>query len=295
MHLKIGTRSSILARAQAEKVAGLLEKEGVTTDLVFISTVGDEKTGVPLHEIGGQGVFVRALDDALANREIDIAVHSMKDIPAERPEGLTTASILKRDSPADYVVTEKDRNAIKVIGTSSTRRTAQLKRNWEGISILPLRGNVDTRLGKLKAGEYDAIVLAEAGLQRLSLTLPGFRLDPTIHVPSTNQGTIAVVSRNEPAVMGILATTDDEITRTDTLIERAVMEEIGGGCYTPLGIYCKDRHLITEVLSLEGDRVFRLEQKINDLDQAHAFGTEIRKGGRELIDEAYLRLGLSHD
>ncbi|PWR70142.1 hydroxymethylbilane synthase [Methanospirillum lacunae] len=295
MHLKIGTRSSMLARAQAEKVAGLLEKEGVTTELVFISTVGDEKTGVPLHEIGGQGVFVRALDDALINREIDIAVHSMKDIPAERPEGLTTSAILKRDSPADYVVTEKDHDAIRVIGTSSTRRTAQLKRNWSGISILPLRGNVDTRLGKLKAGEYDAIVLAEAGLQRLSLSLPGFRLDPTIHVPSTNQGTIAVVSRNEPPVRGILATIDDEITRTDTLIERAVMEEIGGGCYTPLGIFCKDRHLITEVLSLEGDRVFRLEQKISDLDQAHAFGTEIRKGGRELIDEAYLRLGLSHD
>jgi hydroxymethylbilane synthase len=295
MHLKIGTRSSMLARAQAEKVAGLLEKEEVTTELVFISTVGDEKTGVPLHEIGGQGVFVRALDDALINREIDIAVHSMKDIPAERPEGLTTSAILKRDSPADYVVTEKDRDTIRVIGTSSTRRTAQLKRNWAGISILPLRGNVDTRLGKLKAGEYDAIVLAEAGLQRLSLTLPGFRLDPTIHVPSTNQGTIAVVSRDEPAVAGILATIDDEISRTDTLIERAVMEEIGGGCYTPLGIFCKDCHLITEVLSLEGDRVFRLEQKISDLDQAHAFGTEIRKRGRELIDEAYLRLGLSHD
>ncbi|HWQ64374.1 MAG TPA: hydroxymethylbilane synthase [Methanospirillum sp.] len=295
MHLIVGTRNSMLARTQAEKVAGLLENEGVTTELVFISTVGDEKTGVPLHEIGGQGVFVRALDDALINREIDIAVHSMKDIPAERPKGLTTSAILKRDSPADYVVTEKDRDAIRVIGTSSTRRTAQLKRNWSGISILPLRGNVDTRLGKLKGGEYDAIVLAEAGLQRLSLTLPGFRLDPAIHVPSTNQGTIAVVSREEPAVTGILSTIDDEVTRTDTLIERAVMEEIGGGCYTPLGIYCKDRHLITEVLSLEGDRVFRLEQNIGDLDQAHAFGTEIRKGGRELIDEAYLRLGLSHD
>lgn len=295
MHLKIGTRSSVLARAQAEKVAGLLEVEGVTTELVFISTVGDEKTGVPLHEIGGQGVFVRALDDALVNREIDIAVHSMKDIPAERPKGLATSAILKRDSPADYVVTEKNRDAIRVIGTSSTRRTAQLKRNWSGISILPLRGNVDTRLGKLKAGEYDGIVLAEAGLQRLSLSLPGFRLDPTIHVPSTNQGTIAVVSRNESAVTGILATIDDEITRTDTLIERAVMEEIGGGCYTPLGIFSKDRYLITEVLSLEGDRVVRLEQKITDLDQAHAFGVEIRKGGRELIDEAYVRLGLSHD
>ncbi len=295
MHLKIGTRSSMLARAQAEKVAGLLQAEGVTTELVFISTAGDEQTGVPLHEIGGQGVFVRALDEALKSKEIDIAVHSMKDIPAERPDGIVSAAILKRDSPADYVVTEKKPDEVKIIGTSSTRRTAQLKRNWSNLSIRPLRGNIDTRLGKLRAGEYDAIVLAEAGLQRLSLTLPGFRLDPTVHVPSTNQGTIAVVSRDEPEVTKALATIDDQVSRTDTMIERTVMEKIGGGCYTPLGIYCKNRHMIAEVLSLEGDRVFRLERTITDQDEAERFGDEVRESGRDLIDEAYERLGLSHD
>jgi len=294
MHLKIGTRSSMLARAQAEKVARLLQNEGITTELVFISTAGDEQTGVPLHEIGGQGVFVRALDDALKRGEIDLAVHSMKDIPAERPDGIVTAAILKRDSPADYVVTEKDRGSIRVIGTSSTRRTAQLKRHWPGISIRPLRGNVDTRLGKLKAGEYDAIVLAEAGLQRLSLTLPGFRLDPAIHVPSTNQGTIAVVTRDEPVVRA-LDFMDDKATRTDTMIERTVMEKIGGGCYTPLGIYCKNQFLIAEVLSLEGDRIFRLERAISNPGEAQEFGDEVRESGRVLIDEAYERLGLSHD
>ncbi|WP_319578676.1 hydroxymethylbilane synthase [uncultured Methanospirillum sp.] len=295
MHLKIGTRRSMLARAQAEKVAGLLQNEGITTEPVFISTAGDEQTGVPLHEIGGQGVFVRALDDALKRGEIDLAVHSMKDIPAERPAGIVTSAILKRDSPADYVVTEKDRDAIRVIGTSSTRRTAQLQRHWSGISIRPLRGNVDTRLGKLRAGEYDAIVLAEAGLQRLSLTLPGFRLEPTVHVPSTNQGTIAVVSRDEPTVTRALECIDDQVTRTDTMIERAVMEKIGGGCYTPLGIYCKNRYLIAEVLSLEGDRIFRLERTISDPEEAQKFGDEVRESGRDLIDEAYERLGLSHD
>jgi len=295
MHLKIGTRGSMLARAQAEKVAELLQTEGITTELVFISTVGDERTGVPLHEIGGQGVFVRALDDALKREEIDIAVHSMKDIPAERPEGIVTAAILKRDSPADYVVTQKNRSEIRIIGTSSTRRTAQLQRHWPGISIRPLRGNVDTRLGKLRAGEYDAIVLAEAGLERLSLTLPGFKLDPTIHVPSTNQGTIAVVTRDEPAVTTALDIIDDPVTRTDTMIERAVMEEIGGGCYTPLGIYCVNQYLIAEVLSLEGDRAYRLERRICDTGQADDFGEEVRESGRELIDEAYERLGLTHD
>jgi hydroxymethylbilane synthase len=295
MHLKIGTRASMLARAQAEKVAGLLQTEGITTELVFISTVGDERTGVPLHEIGGQGVFVRALDDALKRGEIDIAVHSMKDIPVERPEGIVTAAILKRDSPADYVVTEKDQDEIRIIGTSSTRRAAQLQRHWPGISIRPLRGNVDTRLGKLRAGEYDAIVLAEAGLERLSLTLPGFRLDPTIHVPSTNQGTIAVVTRDEPTVTAELDIIDDPVTRTDTMIERAVMEEIGGGCYTPLGIYCENQYLIAEVLSLEGDRAYRLERRISNTGQAHDFGKEVRESGKELIDEAYERLGLTHD
>ena len=146
MHLKIGTRASKLARAQAEKVASLLQDQKVSCELVFISTIGDEQTGLPLHEIGGQGVFVRALDDALLAGEIDIAVHSMKDIPAVRPDGLVTSAILRRDSPADYIVTDKKREEIRSLGTSSTRRTAQFMRNWPGISIKPLRGNVDTRL-----------------------------------------------------------------------------------------------------------------------------------------------------
>lgn len=295
MHLKIGTRASTLARAQAEKVASLLTSRGMEVEIVFISTIGDERTGVPLHEIGGQGVFVRALDDALMAGSIDIAVHSMKDIPAMRPDGLITAAILKRDSPADYVVTSMDRTDIRVIGTSSTRRTAQLQRNWSGITIRPLRGNVDTRISKLRAGEYDAIVLAEAGMQRLSLTLPGFRLDPAVHVPSTNQGTIAVVSRDEPAVRDILSGIDDPQTRNDTIMERVVMEEIGGGCFTPLGIYCLHSLIIAEVLSLEGDRVFRLERKVADVSEARDFGSEVRRGAGSLIEEAYHRLGLHHD
>lgn len=295
MHLRIGTRASTLARAQADRVALLLAEKGVRVSIVFISTIGDEKTGVPLHEIGGQGVFVRALDDALSNREVDIAVHSMKDIPAERPEGLVTAAILKRDSPADFVVTQKKKEAIRIVGTSSTRRAAQLSRNWPGITIRPLRGNVDTRLERLRRGEYDAILLAEAGLQRLSLTLPGFRLDPLIHVPSTNQGTIAVVCRDEPEVTAILAGIDDPQTRIDTGLERVVMEEIGGGCFTPLGIYCREQFLVAEVLSLEGDRAFRLEQRIEDHTAARACGREIRNRAGDLITEAYTRLGLNHD
>lgn len=292
MHLKIGTRGSSLARAQAEKVSRLLTGLQVSSELVIISTAGDEQTGVPLHAIGGQGVFVKALDDALLDGRIDIAVHSMKDIPADRPEGLRTAAVLLRDSPCDYVVTEKAGEEIRIIGTSSTRRTAQIRRRFPGIGIRPLRGNVDTRLSKLRQGEYDAIILAEAGLERLSLQLPGFRLDPAVHVPSPNQGTIAVVSRDDPDILRLLSGIDDPATRRDTGFERLVMEEIGGGCFTPLGVFCRDQYLIAEILSLEGDRVFRLERRVSGDADAVMFGKEVRRSALQLIEEAWKRLGI---
>lgn len=294
MPLRVGTRASRLARAQAEKVCRLLEDLGEETEIVFISTAGDEKTGVPLHEIGGQGVFVRALDDALTAGTIDLAVHSMKDIPAVRPDGLVTSAILPRDSPADFLVTDKELSDIRSIGTSSTRRTAQFRRGFPHISLGPLRGNVDTRLAKLRNGDYDGIVLAEAGLERLSMTLDGHRMDPRIHVPSPNQGTIAVVTRMDPSITKIMEKLDDPVTRTDTMLERRVMEEIGGGCFTPLGVYCKDRYMITEVMSLEGDREFRLERFISDTQDAGMFGEEVREKAGDLIREAFSRLGITN-
>ena len=128
---------------------------------------------MPLHEIGGQGVFVRALDDAILAGKIDCAVHSMKDIPAYRPSGLITAAMLKRDSPADFIAYRGSLGAVKVVGTSSTRRRAQLLRHDPDITVKDLRGNVDTRIRKMSAGEYDAIILAEAGLTRLGIRIQG--------------------------------------------------------------------------------------------------------------------------
>ncbi|HPM62236.1 MAG TPA: hydroxymethylbilane synthase, partial [Methanoregulaceae archaeon] len=193
MPVRIGTRGSRLALAQAERVASLLRDCGTASEIVIITTKGDTVDGVPLHEIGGQGVFVRALDDAIIDGTIDAAVHSMKDIPAKRPDGLRTCAILKRDSPADFLVHTIPREEIRVIGTTSTRRRAQLLRYMEGILVKQLRGNVDTRLRKLTEGQYDAIVLAEAGLERMGLSVSGTRLSPQRFVPSPNQGTIAVV------------------------------------------------------------------------------------------------------
>ena len=188
MTLKLGTRGSRLALVQADRVCTMLRAEGVDCERTIIATEGDTNTGVPLHEIGGQGLFVRALDDAILRGEIDAAVHSMKDIPAIRPPGVLTSAVLPRDSPADFLAHEKSIDLVKVVGTSSTRRKAQLLRHDPSVIVAALRGNVDTRIRKLTAGEYDAIVLAEAGLERLSIKLPGVASSPGEVCPVTKPG-----------------------------------------------------------------------------------------------------------
>jgi hydroxymethylbilane synthase len=295
MHLRIGTRGSRLALVQAGQVAALLGDRGYKTELSIITTKGDTVDGVPLHEIGGQGVFVRALDDAILAGRVDCAVHSMKDIPALRPTGVSTAAILERDSPADFLAHTLPLDTVTIIGTSSTRRRAQILRNLPGKFVEHLRGNVDTRLRKLTDGQYDAIVLAEAGIERMSLSVPGTRLAPELFVPSPNQGTIAVVCRDDPAVTAILSEIDHPATRFDTGVERAVMQEVGGGCFTPQGIYCTNGHLIGEILSLDGDRQVRIEEDVASLGEARIFGRTLRREGRDLIREAYERLGIDDE
>ncbi|MGA9087093.1 MAG: hydroxymethylbilane synthase [Methanoregula sp.] len=295
MPVRIGTRGSRLALAQTGTVIKKIRALGIDVEQIIISTQGDEITGVPLHEIGKQGVFVRALDDAILNNEIDCAVHSMKDIPAIRPSGLVTSAILPRDSPADFLACTGPVAAVTVIGTSSTRRRAQLLRHDPDLTIKDLRGNVDTRIRKLNEGQYNAIVLAEAGLSRLGIRIPGEMLPPEKFVPTPNQGTIAVVSRADPSLMELLSALDHPETRKDVAIERAVMEQVGAGCFTPMGIYCKEGHLIAEVLSLDGKRTERIEKKIGTLDEARAQGKTLRERAGDLIADAYHTLGISYD
>lgn len=292
MHLRIGTRGSRLALVQAERVAALMGERGYQAELSIITTQGDTINGVPLHEIGGQGVFVRALDDAILAGEIDAAVHSMKDIPAKRPAGLATCAILKRDSPADFLAHTGPKEKVSIIGTSSTRRRAQLLRHMAGIVVHQLRGNVDTRLRKLAEGQYDAIVLAEAGLERMELSVTGTRLSPEEYIPSPNQGTIAVVCRDDPAIRGILSLLDHPETRFDVEVERSVMEEVGGGCFTPQGIYCRSGHLRGEILSLDGARRVGIEEDVTSMEDARRYGKTLRNEGKDLIREAYQKLGL---
>jgi hydroxymethylbilane synthase len=295
MSVKIGTRGSKLALAQTSTVCKKLAALGIDTEQVIINTQGDTTTGVPLHEIGGQGVFVRALDDAILAGYIDCAVHSMKDIPTFRPNGLITAAVLKRDSTADYLAYNGSLDDIRVIGTSSTRRRAQLLRHDPEISIKDLRGNVDTRIRKMAAGEYDAIMLAEAGLTRLGIRIPGERLPPDKFVPAPNQGTIAVVSRTDPSLMERLSHLDHSPSRTDVAVERAVMEQLGGGCFTPLGIYCHHGHLIAEVLSLDGTRTERIDTDVKSIEQARDLGKLLHERAKDLIDDAYKKLGIRYE
>lgn len=293
MSLKIGTRGSKLALIQTGTVAKKLSAMGIETEQVIIHTAGDTTTQVPLHEIGGQGVFVRALDDAILEGTIDCAVHSMKDIPLYRPSGLITAAILKRDSAADFIAYPGSLRAVKTIGTSSTRRRAQLLRHDPSVTIRDLRGNVDTRIRKMNEGAYDAIILAEAGLERMGIRLPGERLPPEKFVPSPNQGTIAVVSRADPSLREVLSALDHPATRTDVMTERAVMEHLGGGCFTPLGIYCREGHLVAEVLSLDGTRGERIDTDVNSIEEAREQGVQLRGRAQGLIDEAYRQLGIT--
>lgn len=292
MSLRIGTRGSKLALAQTERACKELNALGIEVETAVIRTKGDADTGVPLHEVGGQGIFVRALDEAIIDGTIDAAVHSMKDIPAQRPRGVVTGAVLKRDAPEDFLAHDMPIEDVQVVGTASTRRRAQLLRHDPEIEIRQLRGNVDTRLRKMREGEYDAIVLARAGLDRLGYKVKGERLPVSQFVPSPNQGAIAVVCRNDPEIIDQIAGLNDPKTRMDVGIERIVMQEVGGGCFTPQGIYCKDGHLIAEVLSLDGQRQVRIEEDISTPEEAEQCGRHLKKEAGDLIREAYKELGL---
>jgi len=298
----MGTRGSSLAMRQTEIVRDLIlhahPNYPITTEI--ITTKGDIMQQCGLHQIGGQGVFVRELDNAILEGKIDCAVHSMKDIPSLRPLGLITVAVLLRDPPYDFLAYLCREDEIQIIGTSSTRRYAQTLRYYRkhpmydvhNITVSPLRGNVNSRLSKLTSGVYDAIMLAEAGLVRLRYQIPGHRLEVEAFVPSPNQGTIAVVCHENSPFFSLLAKLHDQQSGRDTAIERAVMEEIGGGCFTPQGIYCEHGNLTAEVLSLDGMQYERIVERVSSLDQAREIGRELKERATPLIEAARKELRL---
>lgn len=296
---RIGTRGSKLALTQADLVKKILAKNGIITEIKIIKTSGDTFTDRPLHEVQGFGVFVREIDDSMLSGNIDIAVHSMKDVPTERPAVLTIAAVMKRDSPYDFLLTRnntdlKDLPQGATIGTTSLRRRAQLLRSRSDLKIKELRGNIDTRLRKLKEGQYDGILMAEAGLERMKWDLPGERLDPDDFVPSANQGTVVIVTKKDSGAEEAVKILDDEKTRIETRIERIIIGILGGGCLVPIGAFAKTEgnriHVRTEVLSVDGKRCVKIDEFINPADyerEAEGIGNELKKkGGGKLVDEA---------
>lgn len=297
--MRIGTRGSRLAMAQAEKVCTLLEARGIKAEPVIVKTSGDVQADRPLYALKGYGAFVREIDDLLLNGEIDAAVHSLKDIPTERPAGLALAAVLPRESALDVAITRdgrllKDLPYGSVVGTSSTRRRAMIKRHYPKLEARDIRGNVDTRLRKLDAGEYDAILLAEAGLIRLGIAPRAERLDPYQFVPAANQGVIAIVARKGSPEFASLQQLDDYDTSLETRVERIITSALDGGCVVPMGAYaCRQGDkidVIGEVLSLDGQQHVRVRETIPVAGcEEHARRVAERlaiSGGRTLADAA---------
>jgi hydroxymethylbilane synthase len=273
--LRVGTRGSALALWQAQTVAAHINRAGARAEIVVIKTGGDRLQDRPLSEVGGKGLFVKEIEDALLADEIDIAVHSAKDMSAVLPEGLTIAAVLPREDPRDALVLPRGTAVVDVsaalehlgempsIGTGSVRRIAQLAAVLPQATFSPIRGNVDTRLRKLDDGDYEVLVLAAAGLKRLGL---GTRISAAIPVevciPAPGQGIVAIEMRiDDLRARDAVSAADDSAAAASLQAERSIVTALGGGCQLPLGaIAVHERHGLTVhamVATPDGSRVVR--------------------------------------
>ena len=291
--LVIATRRSRLALWQAEHVKQRLEREhpGLGVELLPMSTRGDELLDQRLDQAGGKGLFVKELENAMADGRADLAVHSMKDEPADLPAGFTLAAITAREDPRDAFISNRyktlsDMPPGSVLGTASLRRAAQVTERYPKLQIRLLRGNVETRLAKLDRGEYDAVVLAVAGLVRLGLgSRIGSRLRPEESLPAPGQGALGIecVASHEK-IIRLLAPLNDAATARCVRAERAVSRELGGSCALPLGAYAQPAgaglRLRALVATADGGRVIRAESEGEDPERLGAeVAAELRAHG----------------
>lgn len=293
----IGSRGSQLALWQARFIAGRLAELGVSTRIEIIKTSGDQITDVPLSEAGGKGLFTKEIEDALLAGAIDLAVHSLKDMPADLPAGLTLAAIPEREDPRDALIGRSlaELKSGSRVGTSSPRRAAQLRILGAGIVTETLRGNVDTRLRKLDEGQYDAIILAVAGLRRLGWEDRIRELLPVeIMCPAAGQGALAIETRHDGGEAQQLAQRlDHAATRIAVTAERALLGTLGGGCQVPIGAYAHLQgpaiHLRAIVISPNGARVARGELRGGEpVALGEALGRQLlSEGAREILKEVY--------
>lgn len=264
--LIIGSRGSQLALWQANHIAGQLNQGGIATEIQIIKTTGDHLQTASLMQAGGKGLFTKEIEEALLNGAIDLAVHSLKDLPTESPVGLTIAAVPYREDPRDAVVgrllNELPQRAR--VGTSSGRRASQLRLLRPDLVIEPIRGNVDTRLRKLKEGQFDAIMLAAAGLRRLGLAHEIAEvMSPGQICPAPGQGALGIQTRENDPAAEICRKLDHLPTRWAVTAERTVLAALGGGCQLPFGAFAEMRgdqlHLVAVACSLDGIRHLREE------------------------------------
>jgi hydroxymethylbilane synthase len=300
-HLRIGTRGSLLAKWQAEFVRKqLFALAGVETEIVIIKTAGDKLQNAPLTQIGGKGVFVKELEEALLAETIDLAVHSVKDVPTDVPSGLSFPAVLRRDDVRDCLVSANGATLANLrqgarVGTSSLRRQAQLRHLRPDLDVRDLRGNVDTRLRRVESGEYRAIVLAKAGLDRLGLSQRISEVfSPEACMPAVGQGAIAVECRAKDAEAAeVLARLDDAETRNAIIAERALLKAVQGGCQVPLGAWARmerDQMVMAAcVCSVDGTQCIR-QRATAPPEEAAALGERmanllLEAGAQAILEE----------
>ena len=298
--LRIGSRGSQLALWQANHISALLGERGHQVEIEIIKTTGDKITDVALAKVGTKGMFTKEIEEALADGRVDLAVHSLKDLPTSVPPGFEIAAITKRENPCDVFCSSKYASIDDLprgarIGTSSLRRQAQLKALRPDLKIYPLRGNVDTRLRKLDAGEYDAVILAAAGLNRLGKTELVKQIIPAeIMCPAAGQGALGIEIRAGDAdTSKHLTFLDDAAARATTTCERALLNKLGGGCQVPIGAFAEARdgglHLEAIVADPNGSSVIRESGDGSDPVQLGELVGEIllRRGGEEILEAVY--------
>jgi hydroxymethylbilane synthase len=298
--LRIGSRGSQLALWQANHISALLRERGHEVEIDIIHTTGDKILDVALAKVGTKGMFTKEIEEALADGRIDLAVHSLKDLPTELSAGFEIAAIPPRENPRDVFCSVKYASIEQLpdharVGTSSLRREAQLRALRPDLNVLSLRGNVDTRLRKLEAGEYDAIILAAAGLNRLGKTESIKQIiSEDVMCPAAGQGALAIEIRSSDSeTRQHLAFLDDPAARATTICERALLNKMGGGCQVPIGALAEIRegrlHVQAVVARPDGKKALRESADGDDpIELGESVGEALlRNGGDAILAEVY--------
>ena len=306
-HLRIGTRGSLLAKWQAEFVRKqIFQTSGIEGEIVIIKTTGDKMQQSALSQIGGKGIFIKELEDALLDESIDIAVHSVKDIPTEVPPGMSFPAICRREDVRDCLVSGNGATLASLrqgarVGTGSLRRQAQLRHARPDLDVRDLRGNVDTRLRKVESGEYDAVMLAKAGLDRLGWTHRiSETLSPDVCMPAVGQGALGIECRASDAeTSAALDKLNDAETRSAIVAERSLLSVLQGGCQVPLGAWARieGNELVLDACVCSIDGLQYVKQRATALpEQARALGERmahllIEAGAQNILEDVSRQRG----